>query len=81
MISKEILFDGKHLVCEDLLSLRLFAYKMNMPYTWYHGMRSGFPHYDVPKYIKAIVMAEANYVRARKCLVVSKRCWLLNKKV
>ena len=58
--------DGIHLVADSLEELHEFASSIGIKRCWFHGMRKGHPHYDLPKGKRdAAFLAQVQYRDSR----------------
>lgn len=66
--------DGVHVVADSLGELHRFAAGVRIPGSWFHGVRKGHPHYDIPKGINIWVLGggKIKRVRPREVLGISK---------
>lgn len=66
--------DGIHLVADSLEELHEFASSIGIKRCWFHGMRKGHPHYDLPKGKRdAAFLAQVQYRDSREILLCSKK--------
>lgn len=67
-----IVTDGTHVVStESLDELHEWAKDNNIGKHWFHGIRKGHPHYDIPK--RSWIRFYIRHVRPRELLQYSKR--------
>ena len=68
--------DGIHLVADDLNELHIKSALLGISRYWYHGVKKGHPHYDIPKNKRdsAVVFErfDIEYVRPRDILEKSR---------
>lgn len=66
--------DGIHLVADSLEELHEFAKQIGIKRCWFHGIRKGHPHYDLPKWKRdAAFLAQVQYRDSREILLRSKK--------
>ncbi len=52
-------------MADSLEELHKFAMSVNLKKCWFHGVRKGHPHYDLPNKLRLEIMGKAKIVSSK----------------